>query len=56
MAGASDLFDKMNRVKIMYIHNDVNILYWVLNDTGFVGQSFLKKWVNFVEKNDPFFV
>lgn len=34
----------------------MNLLVWMLYDSGFVAQSFLKKWMNFVEKNDPFFI
>jgi hypothetical protein len=40
----------------MFIDNDINLLIVILYDSGFVAQSFLKRWMNFAEKNDPFFI
>lgn len=53
---SSDMFERLNRVRIMFIKDGVNVMVRVLYDTGFMARSFLKKWVNFVDKNDPFFI
>lgn len=51
-----DNFDRLTKLRIMYIEKDVNILILILYDTAFVAKSFLGKWVNFADKNDPFFM
>ncbi len=38
----SDIFERLNRVRIMFIKNNVNILVGILFDTGFLANSFLK--------------
>jgi hypothetical protein len=52
----TDMFDRLNKIQIMFVDNEMNLLVAVLYDSGFVAQSFLKRWMNFVEKNDPFFI
>lgn len=52
----TDMFDRLNRVRIMFIRDGTNILVSMLYDTGFLANSFLGRWMNFVEKNDPFFI
>jgi hypothetical protein len=44
------MFDRLKKIKIMFIDNDVNLLITILHDSGF------KKWINFTDKNDPFFI
>lgn len=52
----TDMFDRLNKLRIAFIDKELNLLVTLLYDTGFVAQSFLRKWVNFAEKNDPFFI
>jgi hypothetical protein len=50
------MFDRLKKIKIMFIDNDVNLLITILHDSGFVAQSFFKIGINFTDKNDPFFI